>query len=198
MQNRFFSKYFKNVIDFDAFVKAVRARNSEDIDTLLAAKAKGYELEINHPIYAGNCHELALEILLRHGDFVNARKLLFAGAKTKVDYEIFVEDYNPFPCGTYEPRCLDLFQIFGKDKQILEFLHSTQAEVIQSQTAYTRGALTSVLSHDEIAKMLPNEMLCHISKFLTRKDGANLAQVNKQAVNMARKEELEEKNRYKP
>lgn len=114
-------------ISYEGFLNAAKNGDSDVIDIMLEAKNNGSKLNLN----GEDSSENALEILLKRKDFVNARKLIKAGADTGVTSKTWVDDDGPYPYGGYETTRRDFFQEFAHDREIINFLKKEAPNKLQ-------------------------------------------------------------------
>ena len=96
------------VVDSDDFQYAISKGDSARIDHMLAAKRNGAYLSLE----GSGWHRdgSPLKVLLERGDFVNAGKLIAAGAETVSKAEVWVSDPNDcYPYGSYETQYTNIF-----------------------------------------------------------------------------------------
>jgi hypothetical protein len=141
--NRFFSQpnlpaVLSLKINIAPFIAALTNGDSSTIDLIVDATKNGITLDNNDATRA-------LEILLRKHDFVNAKKLIAAGAQTETPYQVWVPDDYSYPYGSYETRYKSLYSEFGGDPAVLKFLHENPVHIKEAQATETPVSPTTLL-----------------------------------------------------
>lgn len=141
--SRFFSKSDRPAalslkIDTVQFIKAVTNGDSSTIDRIVDATKNGLTLDNNDATRA-------LEILLRKHDFVNAKKLIAAGAQTESAYQVWVPDDYSYPYGSFETRYKSLYSEFGGDRVVLKFLHENPVHIEEAHATETTSSFATLL-----------------------------------------------------